>query len=1173
MPFCSICSVSVQNKSWIGHLRSNQHKQNNAAEIHSDGIEVISSAFRSRIASYRIVADDLTQGSLDTFLNSIRGKIKLLLDENIQKHTCIKVNFELFSIFLLFKNDTQEVKSQSTKNIPIFYTYNFDTLFEDVTSNLKKKVEEFQERDSGWAFLCTSHLEVNINKYEPLRGSSYIDLPKAIKSKKACLNIKNRDEYCFLWCIVAALHPAKKHPDRVSSYPDFRNVVNTKGMSFPVTFSDISIFEKNNPELRFIIYGLKNSKTIIGPLYKSENQDKEKKTIHLLYLENGAKTHYCLIKDLSRLVRNQITSHHGKLYFCDSCLIFFGSRGEADGHVCGGIATILPEKGSVIKFKNYDRKQDVPFVVYADFESMLETCRDKSEKQPDTSNTTILNRHVPVAFMYHLVCSIDPSYNKCVSYRGKDCVEKFVSAISQDAREVFDILSRNTPIKFDENNADDFRTASVCYICDKPLFGDKVKDHCHLTGRYRGAAHNYCNLKSKVPNFLPVFFHNLAGYDCHLFIKALGETNGHIKIIPKTKENYISFTKFIQISDDKFFALRFVDTFKFLGTGLDKLVDSMKKENLYHLRSYYPDTTQFNLLSRKGVFPYEYINSWERFKEQTLPSKKQFFSTLTNEEISDKDYLHAKSVWSEFDIQNLGQYTDLYLKTDVLLLTDVFEQFRTTCKRDFDLDPAFYLTAPSLSFDAMLLKTGVELELLSDLSMVRMIQSGIRGGVCMCSQRHAKANNKYMSDYNPQESDSFIVYTDCVNLYGYSMCHAMPHSDFKFLTQNEIDVLNVENVQDDNEIGYFLEVDLEYPKHLHHNHNDLPFCPEKCIPPGGKHSKLIPNLYDKYKYVMHYVHLKKCLKHGLKLRKIHRAISFRQGPFLKNYIDLCTKLRQQAQSTFEQDLYKLFINSNFGKTMENNEKRVNVYLVNQWSDNENTTNKKKTADKLIARPNFHSVSIFSENLVAIQLRPERVILDKPLYIGFSVLEISKAHMYDFHYSVFKPFYKNRLSMCYTDTDSLIYHIETHDFYEDLKEHFMNYFDTSNFSPSNIYNIPLANKKVPGLFKDELGGKIIHEFVGLRSKLYCVKTDESEIKRAKGIKRCCVRDLNVADYKNTLLTGDVVLKKNILFKSIKHDIYTRSVNKVALSRNDDKRLISSSDLISTKAWGHIDILSI
>lgn len=1171
MPFCAICNTSVCSRSWIGHLRSRVHKQNNSSQLISDGVEIVGSAFRSRIISYRITAcESDNQVSLDAFLNSICIKIKHLLDEALNKHTCLKVNFELFGIFVLFKNGLQEMKSFHTKNYIIYTYYDFNSIFSTVVNSLKKKIEEFQERDSGWAFLSNSHLEININKYQPLGGSSYIELPKCIQSKKACVNIKNKDQFCFLWSVTAALYPTQKHPERISSYPHFRDVLNIDHITCPVTFADINVIEKNNPNLSFVIFGLKKHKTIIGPLYKSES-NKNKKTIYLLLLDNGQTSHYCLIKDLSRLIRNQITAHHGKLYFCDTCLVFFTTSEEIENHICSGFVTVLPEKGSVIKFKNYDRKQNVPFVIYADFETILVEHKENNTIS-DTENTKTLQRHIPAAFAYNIVCSTDASYNRYVTYRGQDCVSKFIECIYRDVQELYSILCKNYPMIFTEKDAADYKQATRCHICQHFLFCDKVRDHCHITGLYRGAAHKYCNLQYKTPKFIPIFFHNLAGYDCHLFIKELGKLRGNIKIIPKTKENYVSFTKFIPVSDGEFIQIRFVDSFKFLGASLEKLSKTIKKEEFEHLRTHFPIQTQFNLLTRKGIYPYDYVNCWERFEERSLPEKNMFYSSLNNEHITDEDFQHAQSVWTQFNIKNLGEYTDLYLKTDVLLLTDIFEKFRKTCKLNYQLDPAFYLTAPSLSFDAMLFKTGVELELIDNLAIVRMIQSGIRGGVCMCSHRHAKANNKYMSEYDPLKLDTYVVYIDCNNLYGFSMCQSLPLSNFRFLKSEEIDKLDFVNIPDDAEYGYILEIDLSYPKELHDRHNDLPFCPEKCIPPGGKTPKLVPNLYDKYFYVIHYVHLKTCLKHGLILKKIHRVIVFRQSPYLKQYIDLNTSLRQEAQSAFEQDFFKLLNNSIFGKTLENNEKRVNVHLVNEWSDQNNKTKKRNSAAKLIANSSFHSITVFSENLAAIQTKPERVILDKPIYIGFAVLELSKSHMYDFHYSVFEPSYRNRLRMCYTDTDSFVYQIETRDFYKDLKQHFLNYFDTSNFSTQNSYNLPLLNKKVPGLFKDEMGGNIITEFVGLRSKLYCIKTIENTIKKAKGVKTSVVREITLSDYKNTLYHGDIIRKTNVLFKSIKHDIFTRSLNKIALSCNDDKRLVTL-DKVSTKAWGHASILNI
>ncbi|XP_049872417.1 uncharacterized protein LOC126380040 [Pectinophora gossypiella] len=881
-------------------------------------------------------------------------------------------------------------------------------------------------------------------------------------------------------------------------------------------------------------------------------------------------SHYCLIKDLPRLVRSQISKHHGKLYFCEHCLLFFNSTDQLSSHSCGGVATKLPPKGSFIEFKNYNRKQNVPFVVYADFESMLvpyETC----ENDPIKSSTMTHQQHVPVAFAYHLVCTVDERYNHITSYRGQDCVDKFVDSICNDAKRISAVLSNSVPMVFTESDALNFENAETCHICERLLVMDKVRDHCHITGKYRGAAHSQCNLNFQVPKFLPVFFHNLSGYDCHLFIKELAKVPGPIKVIPKTKENYISFTKFVSISDTDSFQIRFVDSFKFLGTSLEKLTPTLKNDEFRYLKSYYPDEKHFNLLTRKGVYPYDYMCNWERYKEKCLPPKDCFYNSLTNEPISDEDYEHAQSVWLKFSLTNMGEYTDLYLITDVLLLTDIYENFRLTCKQYYQLDPAFYLTAPSLSFDAMLLKTGVRLELVTDLEIYRMIQQGIRGGVCMCSKRHVKANHKYLETFDPSHPSSYIVYFDCNNLYGYSMCQTLPHSNFRFVNDSELKTLesNILNIMDDSENGFILEVDLSYPSHLHDEHNDFPFCPEKIISPRGKSKKLIPNLYDKYNYVIHYVHLKKCLEHGLVLKKIHRAITFNQSNFLKKYIDLNTQLRQKAQSTFEQDFFKLLNNSIFGKTLENTEQRVDVRLVNKWSDKNNLTKKCTGAETLIASPNFHSASIFSENLVAIQMKHSQIVLDKPIYIGFAVLELSKSHMYDFHYSKIKPFYGNRIKLCYTDTDSFVYNVHTDDIYQDLKTNFLKYFDTSNYNPKNEFGLPIVNKKIPGLFKDEMGGQIIREFVGLRSKLYCIKTLNKTIKKAKGTKKNVINGLSVSDYKHVLYNGDVVYKKNVLFKSIKHEIFTQKVNKIALSSNDDKRLLES-DKVTTLAWGHKSI---
>ena len=352
-----------------------------------------------------------------------------------------------------------------------------------------------------------------------------------------------------------------------------------------------------------------------------------------------------------------------------------------------------------------------------------------------------------------------------------------------------------------------------------------------------------------------------------------------------------------------------------------------------------------DLLTDKGVYPYDYMNSFDKFDDEQLPSKDDFYSQLSEEGISVNDYERAKIIWKHFDIKNMGEYHDLYLKTDVLLLTDIFENFRDVCMKYYGLDPANYYTLPNFAFDAMLKMTGVEIDLLYDQEMYEMIEAGLRGGMCMVSTKKVEANNKHMGEeYDKNKESSYINYFDANNLYGLSMIQKLPYKNLKWDdTLKEEDIINYKN----NNIGYILEVDLEYPKELHDLHNDYPMAPEvmnvkadmlsdKQIeiyeflnhkkPTDEKTNKLVLNLNDKEKYVIHIRTLQFYLKQGLKLKKIHRAIKFEQKEVLKPYIEFNTEKRKNARNDFEKDVYKLMNNAIFGKTMEDKRKHLDFYL-------------------------------------------------------------------------------------------------------------------------------------------------------------------------------------------------------------------------------------------------------
>ena len=521
-------------------------------------------------------------------------------------------------------------------------------------------------------------------------------------------------------------------------------------------------------------------------------------------------------------------------------------------------------------------------------------------------------------------------------------------------------------IPLTKEEEDNYNKENICYICKKDFNNDtKVRGHCHFTGKYRGAAHNTCNLRYKIPKNIPVIFHNGSTYDYYFKIKELArEFDGNFECLGENTEKYITFSVPIKKSIenkniDITYKIKFIDSFRSMATSLSKLVDNLtdnihndkcdkcksnlclvnatneelifkcidcekefnkefNKELVERFANTYKfcdnDLNKFLILLRKGVYPYEYMDEWNKFNEKVLSGKESFYSNLTLENITETDYAHANNEFKKFYINNLGEYHDLYVRSDTLLLADIFGNFRQSCLKNYELDPAHFVSLPGLAWQACLKKTNVELELLADYDMLLMIEEGTRGGICHAMQRYAKANNKYMKDYDKKKKSSYIQYLDANNLYGKPMTEKLPVRGFKWV--NDISKMDEDFVKDydknDNK-GYILEVDVDYPNKLQNLHSDLPFLPERMVISNTK--KLVSNLNDKKNYVVHINVLKQAIDHGLKLRKVHRVIEFDQEAWLKEYIDVNTELRKKATNDFEKDFFKLINNAVFRKTM------------------------------------------------------------------------------------------------------------------------------------------------------------------------------------------------------------------------------------------------------------------
>ena len=1041
-------------------------------------------------------------------------------------------------------------------------------------------IQQWISEGSAWIIKSVDGHFINVVRYRPLRGSSYIPLPKELQNPaKGIINMKNNDNECFRWCHIRHLLPQNENPQRIKECDKkYVEKLDYSGIEFPVSVKQYNKIEKQN-NIRVNVFGYEERQRY--PIYVSN--ERFDSCLNLLLITKGEVKHYCLLKDFNKFMYNQ-TKHKERKHFCMYCLQCLSSKEHLEKHkvdcveINGKQAIKMPVSGSKIAFKNYRKQLPTPFVIYADFEAIIEKV---GEKAPQKSHTEQYQKHTACGYGYKVVCFYDDKFSKPIKiYRGEMVIHKFMKDMLAEVKYCQKVVNDHfsKPLEMTDEDEESFQRAEECHICKEPYITSdvKVRDHCHVTGKYRGSAHQSCNLNFSLTNKIPVVFHNLKGYDSHFIMQEIGdivkknayfdkEGNKHemsINVIPCNMEKYMAFMLG--------WNLVFIDSFQFMSSSLSNLVNNLPDEAFKHTEQVFQGE-QLSLMTKKGVYPYDYMNSFKKFEDSRLPKKEDFFSIMNNEHITDEEYQHAQNVWNEFGLSSMGEYHDLYLKSDILLLTDVFENFRKACLQYYELDPAHYFSTPGLSWDAMLKRTKTKLELISDVDMFQFSEKGLRGGISYIANRYGKANNKYMVYHNPKDATKYIVYLDANNLYGWAMIQYLPTGGFEWLTEEEVDL---SKYNDESEKGLILEVDLEYPEELHDLHNDYPLASEKIkvtedmLSPYcreiaekfgvkvGLVEKLVPTLSNKERYVLHYRNLQLYMSLGLKLTKIHRALEFNQSPWLKPYINFNTKKRAEAKNSFEKDFFKLMNNSVFGKTMVNLRKRKDIRLV---------TDEEKLL-KWASRPSFVSSKIFNEDLVAIHKTKPTLTLNSPTYVGMCILDLSKTLMYDFHYNYIKSKYGDKARLLFTDTDSLTYEIEADDVYQDFWKD-KHLFDNSDY-PKNSPFFDDSNKKVIGKFKDEASGIPIVEFVGLRSKMYSYMKDNKQGSRtAKGIKKNVIKQqLRHDNYKDTLFNKKKMRHEMRVIKSEKHQIGSYVVDKISLSCFDDKRYIHENG-VGSYAYGH------
>jgi len=1100
----------------------------------------------------------------DSLMQRIRPKIFELTERRMREEysSGMRISHSVDIMFKRWNAEAQkfEYRVRDPRSKPmkvlhiLFHHNNFNDLVWDV---LRNTIEKFTNAGSGWILHRIIRFDVHLNVHKQYVGASYLRLPLWVSLKKAVVNIKNKDQLCFKWAMLAALHPQTHHPDRVTPYKKHELLYDWSGLDFPLHLNDIDIFEKNNPGIKVNVFSIarktssnKKSEHIIHlrqATDQSQNQVQTGKVVNLLLIwpegavddeEVFGKAHFCWIKDLSRLTAASRSNKNAN-FICTNCCNGFMTPEKLQSHfeVCCGfkaqqlVYPMLDKKTArppVLKFKPYGKEYN-RYIVIADLEAdIVEIRMNQRDRMEEVRRITQGDNAATKSATYR------HSIHKVNSY-------EFVIVDCENPDEMPVVVTNTTTVQEE--------------IIPEML--SRLQEYAF-------------NLTPKGKK-LNVFFHNLRGYDSHHILQHI-ENFSKISCIPDNMERY----KCVTVDQ-----VAFKDSLQFLDASLDKLVKNLPREKFKITQKFF-EGRKLELVMRKGVYPYKWKTNREQFRATKLPPIEAFHNDLTDTPCSKKDYLFAKLVWKTFEMKTFQDYHDLYLKTDVLLLADVFREFRETAIGEYKLDPTNYISLPSYAFDAMLKVTKVKIELLTDPDMYLFFEKGLRGGITTAITRYAKANNPQCPKYDPGKKTSFIVYVDKNNLYGYAMCLKLPHSGYKWVSEKDLEKFNTESLKTfdfNGDTGYALEIDAYVPKELHDKHSDFPLAPEHRAVPledlspytaslaeelgidPGKNKKLMCTLHPKEKYVVHGLTLQKYVNAGLVVTKVHRAVEFHQKAWLQPYIERNTAKRALATTDFDKDFYKLMNNAVFGKTMENVRLRVNVQLAGG-----------DELGRILGKPNVEQVNIISSNLAAVRLKKTSVMMDKPIPVGFAILDLSKCEMYDYHYNYMLERYPgSRATLLYTDTDSFIYLVETEDLYADMKED-SHLFDFSGYSKDHQC-FSNENKKVVGKMKDELNGIFAVEFVSLKAKMYALsllRKKDNQMRKAKGVSRSYVKQkLTLNLYKKTLFERLRTRAETSKIQSKCHQLYTQTQTKIALSPYDDKRYVLD-DGIHTLAHGHFRI---
>ncbi len=1195
------CGYDASERQVQRHLRDHHHHHSLRGNGRRNVLNIFPftemSAFRGFLQSYRhrIVNSKIT--SIYTYFKKYYKQIHKIY-KLVKRRSRRSIKTQITLAVTFFRGDDgdyEEISRYENSKLKMLHSmHEFDEMLSYAIAEIVNYIELFESYGSGWQLKCINGCDLRIGLLPFIGGGCFVELSPFLKNKRCSVNVRNTDNECFKYAFLSVAHydDVQSHRYRVTKYTKYMDRYDFSGMQFPAKIRDVDIFNKNNRPLKICvnIFGtddeidgnvvpIKISKDALDPSFKKYN-------LLLFQDASSCNEHYIGISDIGRLFGKSSRKRHE---FCYSCVNMITKKSwEKHSQLCSksDMQKVSVPYNELKDNPGYETEMYTEFdsirklcaheyAIFADFESILESVPD-----PECdANLKKISLHKPCGYAYVVIQG-----NKLIKkkvYRGEDTIKNFFKQIIKEVKKIKQMYEYGLLMtKLSEEENEIYEQSRECHICRKEILEteEKVRDHNPFNGDFRGSAHRECNAEYTLKKArIPIVFHGFRNYDSHLLIEGFQFFGKKISVLPSNSEKYMSI-----LCDD----FVFLDSTLFLNASLATLVDNLKSTSTEidvvqdFEDKFGPLIDAFGFekaadLSRKGVYPYTFLKSFALFDNTHLPEKSAFYNDLTDEHITDEEYAYAQSVFTSY-CKTLGDYHDLYLLTDALLLGTVFQYFRKVTISHYRLDPLHYYSLSQYSLDAALLMSDARLEMLTDLDMYTFFEASLRGGISSIVTREAFAKNKHLNNCKNPDDSTYLCYLDKVNLYGEAFLHKLPIRDFKWMDDEDVNKLNQETILNwdaEGDTGYTLMVDLNYPPHLHFRDNDLPLCPEKIQVPkrnlssyqrkllrkqkikySEKIKKLIPHLGERKEYVLHFRNLQFYLRMGMELVKVHRCVQYTQVDWMRNYVLFNANMRKQAKNTFEKNLFKFFVNAVFGKSIEQVRSRRRIKIVNRKED----------VLKYLKSPFLKTWDILSENLAIFELHNCHVMLDKPVYVGVTILDLSKLFLYEFHYK-FKEFYNDNVKLLFSDTDSLAYSVKTKNIFSDFW-HFRDQMDFSDY-PRDHFLFSEKNKKRIGCMKDEGNSKIFTHFIGLAPKLYSFAGVNIYKNAAKGIKKSVVKkSLRHKMFKKSLRLQKTYCASVTSIRSFKHKIYTVRQKKVGLRCFDSKRYILPSG-VNTLSHNH------